>query len=797
MATPRYRQPGESQEPPLLHGQTQPMHPYLQQRLQVHSSDPRDSDADASSDFSILSELEQHQNLIFGNNNTSNNSNSNNNSNDHTYSDYEVPLSGRWDMASHWQLADYSEGVEGDADDDDDEEEHGFDTDLSEGGPATAATTAATSTVGRPRRPIPGTNRVHSNTTQLDLGRVRDIMSSSPSSTPIILSGLSTLTNSNTGNSFALTGNGGGQRDTGGGEGGSDAERGRGREGDDGPIPGGENSSVTDVNLQEYAMDSQSSTTTDDRSHRHGHGHPYHPHHPYRSGGASERTVRFTRMSGRSLVSPEPALSRQDRPQRFEDSYTRAHSREDSDGYRTTLDSIIGDTPPASTSMITTTTTTGEARDNGHASSSPSAPFPYRLNNRTSSRSWSQQAPQAQVNFSSVGQSRSTERRHALAYSHSSLSPRHAYAGSSRSSSLTFNWGPPVRHSHHQQNPSSSSVSSVASSPVTSEASSRVASPILNAQQTVIEAFKPLDEEDREVEDQQSTENGHQSVSEERPPGITDTLQDTLMTETEQHSPTTQPPPHHLQHHHQQQQQQQQPQRRSVSTSITSLPSFANSVFVPRSYLHNIGYRDPWAPSSLGSLDGQKFSGSQSLKVQSSTLIGLRMGDTEEWVVKVTISAVDQESGTVCGLMEALDVPMSASQVVTFWEGEIIDFENHTLWTKKWSARSKTDLEHWRRLEAFQGMDEKVIIKGAKSGKFPGHISQKYIFMRWKEKNFVNVSEHTAGLTIAGFYYISMRRSDGYVEGYYYDRQSTPFQHLSILPVFDSGGFSSSIFEVA
>lgn len=65
------------------------------------------------------------------------------------------------------------------------------------------------------------------------------------------------------------------------------------------------------------------------------------------------------------------------------------------------------------------------------------------------------------------------------------------------------------------------------------------------------------------------------------------------------------------------------------------------------------------------------------------------------------------------------------------------------------------------------------------------------------EKNFVNVSEHTAGLTIAGFYYISMRRSDGYVEGYYYDKQSSPFQRLSLFPLYEGKGFSSPIFEVA
>ncbi|KAG0230470.1 hypothetical protein BGX31_005829 [Mortierella sp. GBA43] len=211
---------------------------------------------------------------------------------------------------------------------------------------------------------------------------------------------------------------------------------------------------------------------------------------------------------------------------------------------------------------------------------------------------------------------------------------------------------------------------------------------------------------------------------------------------------------------------------------------------------------------------GRSFDGTQNLKANMTTMAGQRNRQSEEWNVKVTISAVDYDAGTVYGLMEAKDVPtsasnnvhntaassnvpISASNVVTFWEGEIVDFENHTFWTKKWMAKPRTDLEHWKRLEAFQGIDEKYIVKGAKTGKFRGHIDQKYIFMRWKEKHFVNASEHASRLTIAGFYYVSLRRSDGHVEGYYYDQYSAPFQHLCLNPVFDAGGFSSSIFEMA
>jgi hypothetical protein len=54
-----------------------------------------------------------------------------------------------------------------------------------------------------------------------------------------------------------------------------------------------------------------------------------------------------------------------------------------------------------------------------------------------------------------------------------------------------------------------------------------------------------------------------------------------------------------------------------------------------------------------------------------------------------------------------------------------------------------------------------------------------YVFMRWKEKCFLNVGPD-CGLTIAGFYYIAFSRADGSVEGYYYDPMSTPWQKLQL-----------------
>jgi predicted metal-dependent hydrolase len=60
--------------------------------------------------------------------------------------------------------------------------------------------------------------------------------------------------------------------------------------------------------------------------------------------------------------------------------------------------------------------------------------------------------------------------------------------------------------------------------------------------------------------------------------------------------------------------------------------------------------------------------------------------------------------------------------------------------------------------------------------------NHRYIFMRWKEKLFVNVQEASCGLTIAGFYYACLNRTTGIIDGFYFDRNSTPYQQLRLEP---------------
>ncbi|KXN70992.1 hypothetical protein CONCODRAFT_38833 [Conidiobolus coronatus NRRL 28638] len=150
---------------------------------------------------------------------------------------------------------------------------------------------------------------------------------------------------------------------------------------------------------------------------------------------------------------------------------------------------------------------------------------------------------------------------------------------------------------------------------------------------------------------------------------------------------------------------------------------------------------------------GRTFTGSQNLILDNNN----NPADKDKWEVKVAIHSINPEQGTIVGLMEALNVPSAATTVITYWEGEIIDFVNFTMRTKKWSADSEVDLFHWKMFQPFKHFDP--------SEENIQSIYENYIFMRWKEKFFVNVSPTESGLTIAGFYYICIRRIDGHIEG--------------------------------
>lgn len=209
--------------------------------------------------------------------------------------------------------------------------------------------------------------------------------------------------------------------------------------------------------------------------------------------------------------------------------------------------------------------------------------------------------------------------------------------------------------------------------------------------------------------------------------------------------------------------------------------------------------------------------------------------DHDHWPVRVIIHSIDVEKMTLQGTMEAYDVPQhpaslsvlaNAGQdrpragkkhapITTYLEGHIIDLNTHTFLTPSSTdnkksvpthlrrpsegiafpaANAATDAANWRKLPPFSRLASdgelfRALISKAKMEE----LNRDYIFMRWKERCFVHAKDDRCnevdrngdqdrghGLTISGFYYISLRRSDGVVEGLYFDPTSTPYQHLRL-----------------
>ncbi|KAK5136386.1 hypothetical protein LTR08_003512 [Meristemomyces frigidus] len=125
------------------------------------------------------------------------------------------------------------------------------------------------------------------------------------------------------------------------------------------------------------------------------------------------------------------------------------------------------------------------------------------------------------------------------------------------------------------------------------------------------------------------------------------------------------------------------------------------------------------------------------------------------------------------------------------------------------SATPASDATNWALLPPFSALPTPATFaRTLLSQTHMRRINAEYIFMRWKERNFVHRShinnnnnnnndnnndsadvcegvgagdqERGHGLTIGGFYYVSLRRGDGRVEGLYFDPGSTPFQCLRL-----------------
>jgi hypothetical protein len=93
---------------------------------------------------------------------------------------------------------------------------------------------------------------------------------------------------------------------------------------------------------------------------------------------------------------------------------------------------------------------------------------------------------------------------------------------------------------------------------------------------------------------------------------------------------------------------------------------------------------------------------------------------------------------TLSGTMEAYNIPdkTSPSQnavIVTFLEGEIIDFNSHTLETKNFKADAEIDSTYWRELQPFKDLTDDEMTRNLVSRKWiTDELCKGWILMRWK-----------------------------------------------------------------
>ncbi|OLL24026.1 hypothetical protein NEOLI_003846 [Neolecta irregularis DAH-3] len=200
------------------------------------------------------------------------------------------------------------------------------------------------------------------------------------------------------------------------------------------------------------------------------------------------------------------------------------------------------------------------------------------------------------------------------------------------------------------------------------------------------------------------------------------------------------------------------------------------------------GFRPRYISESAWLRPGTIFAGTQRLLIAGNLV-------HRSWPVRVAIESTSWDQMKVYGTMQASGVPNTEKKtgITTFWEGmAIIDFHKIPWKTGKWSASEQIDTLYWGKLPPFESIQVKTEDGVTYKKILVEEVCRTHILMRWKEIAFIQPSEE-AGLTIAGFYYVSLRRDDGAIEAFYYDPASTPYQSLVLSPLkSQDGGLSFS-----
>ncbi|KAJ1823655.1 GID complex subunit 4, VID24, partial [Coemansia sp. RSA 2599] len=163
---------------------------------------------------------------------------------------------------------------------------------------------------------------------------------------------------------------------------------------------------------------------------------------------------------------------------------------------------------------------------------------------------------------------------------------------------------------------------------------------------------------------------------------------------------------------------------------------------------------------------GSQFSGAQS-------------NGTRSYVVSVTLKYVDMGVPELCGHFTIRGLTPDLPTLTTYFDAQIVGSGANSFVTNQWDASVDTDRTHWSFFPAFMQHRPRF---DCKDFGYKLDLSDKYVFMRWKERFVVPNFKLSRinGASYDGFYYVCYDREAAAITGYYYHRDSDHYQCLKL-----------------
>ncbi|KAJ2880791.1 GID complex subunit 4, VID24 [Coemansia aciculifera] len=173
-----------------------------------------------------------------------------------------------------------------------------------------------------------------------------------------------------------------------------------------------------------------------------------------------------------------------------------------------------------------------------------------------------------------------------------------------------------------------------------------------------------------------------------------------------------------------------------------------------------------WPTACHHLYSGSKFSGTQS-------------NGTRSYVVTVTLKYVDMGVPELCGHFTIRGLTTELPKLTTYFDAQIVGSSSNSFVTNQWDASVDTDRTHWSFFPAFRQHRNRF---DCSDFKYRLSMSDKYIFMRWKERFVVPNYKlsRISGASYDGFYYVCYDREEASITGYYFHRDSDHYQCLKL-----------------